>query len=494
MASNPQIGYYESAKRRKIALLVLLLLLIALLAYATYYFTQNKALPIPAAASDAVLQPPSYLYSIAPRDVAASMPQPTGIVVSSDNRVYVTVPQLHVVRVFTTAGKYLFSFSKISDGDKVLLKNPVHLALSPKGEVYVTDRDNQAVYIFSHDGQYLRRFAAVGADPKWMPLAIAFDKDGYVYISDVHDSTKHQVYVFDPSGKKTAVFGKTKAIREMTQDTGSFYFPNGFAIDGRGRLFVADGDNRRVQVFDRTGKFLRLVKSSGVPRGLATDSQDRLYVVDALGHLIDIYSPEGERLTQFGGPGIGPGQFQYPNDISIDSAGRIYVVDRDNNQVQVWGWPKAALPPVTLPTEPAQYAWLLLPLALLALMPLTRKRTMVLLPDFAEAMVAAEAVDTMQNRRWRWVTPEGEHASLVGLVHGGVKLDEFVRPMEHSVSDANDLRDRLGIEEKAAASLALGRRARILFTEDEELRRIGALLGIDVYNREQFMERFGRRK
>ena len=43
-------------------------------------------------------------------------------------------------------------------------------------------------------------------------------------------------------------------------------------------------------------------------------------------------------LNEFGSQGIGDGQFEYPNGVAVDSRDRVYVTDRENNRVQVWGY------------------------------------------------------------------------------------------------------------------------------------------------------------
>ena len=93
--------------------------------------------------------------------------------------------------------------------------------------------------------------------------------------------------------------GKTKQVDQAQAARAAFYFPNGVAVAKDGRVFVADGDNRRIQVFDDKGEFKQFIDTSGVPRGLAIDAKHRLYVVDALAHTVDLYSLDGEQLVQF---------------------------------------------------------------------------------------------------------------------------------------------------------------------------------------------------
>jgi len=43
---------------------------------------------------------------------------------------------------------------------------------------------------------------------------------------------------------------------------------------------------------------------------------------------------KGEFITKFGSFGIGPGQFEDPEHLAIDSDGNVYVSDRGNNNIQ----------------------------------------------------------------------------------------------------------------------------------------------------------------
>jgi DNA-binding beta-propeller fold protein YncE len=56
--------------------------------------------------------------------------------------------------------------------------------------------------------------------------------------------------------------------------------PHALALDSQGRLFVADRDNNRIQIFDQEGKFLAEWKQFGRPSGLYIGKDDTLYVSD----------------------------------------------------------------------------------------------------------------------------------------------------------------------------------------------------------------------
>ena len=56
---------------------------------------------------------------------------------------------------------------------------------------------------------------------------------------------------------------------------------HGIAIDSRGRVFVADRGNNRIQLFDQEGKHLSTWTQFGTPSGIAFDDKDQIYVADS---------------------------------------------------------------------------------------------------------------------------------------------------------------------------------------------------------------------
>lgn len=88
-------------------------------------------------------------------------------------------------------------------------------------------------------------------------------------------------------------------------------------------MYVADGGNRRVQVFDAAGRFVvswqggdeRFVRPSAV----AWDEKGYVLVLDSGTGWIRRFTDDGRFLGEFGGP----------------EAGQIYVLDSGNNRVQV---------------------------------------------------------------------------------------------------------------------------------------------------------------
>jgi len=479
---------------RKRILLAFLVLLLALLSYGVYYFVKNKSLPIPGIAppGEAVV-PPQYIFSITGSG-QNQLKNPVGVGVARDGRVYTVDFDNKRVSVFDQGGGYLFSFNKVNDGDATELRAPVHLAIAPDGTVWVTDRRLRGIYVFSPEGKFIRKFLPNG-DAKfvWTPLALAFGGDGTLRVTNVGETDKHEVIYFDKDGKIAKRFGRTAQVTGASESPGMFYFPNGVTIAPDGRVYIADGDNRRVQVFDDAGEFKQFVGTSGIPRGVVIDDQDRLYVVDALAHQIDMYSLEGESLTQFGEQGFGPGQFNYPNDIALFQ-NRIFITDRGNNQVQVWGWPVGGPPPLRPPTTPLGWLLCLSPLLLLPLLLLLRRRRFAVSEDFVDAMVEAGEVQMFAERRFRFVTPETEHGRFVGRIEGEVDLGKAIQAEPYSDSDAKAIAARLEVAEDTSIMLAVARRTKGLCTEDAALRKLAVILDIPVHDHVSFIEKYARKR
>src|SRR5215510_15170998 len=87
------------------------------------------------------------------------------------------------------------------------------------------------------------RFRQV-TDMTWDPAGNTYISDGYI---------NSRVAKIDKSGNWLKSWG------EPGDQPGQFNTPHSIAVDARGRVFVADRGNRRIQVFDSDGKFLRQI-------------------------------------------------------------------------------------------------------------------------------------------------------------------------------------------------------------------------------------------
>jgi sugar lactone lactonase YvrE len=154
------------------------------------------------------------------------------------------------------------------------------------GNVWITDargRDGKGhqVFKFSPDGKLLLTLGKAGVtgegpDVFNQPSDVVVAASGDVFVADGHDENSNaRIVKFSKDGQFIKTWGKRGSA------PGEFDTPHGLAFDSRGRLFVADRGNNRIQIFDQDGKFLEEWKQFSRPSGVYIDKHDVLYVADS---------------------------------------------------------------------------------------------------------------------------------------------------------------------------------------------------------------------
>lgn len=139
------------------------------------------------------------------------------------------------------------------------------------------------VFVFAPDGTLIRRW---GAGRFVMPHGLSIDPQGKVWITDV---ALEQVLRFSPEGAEELVLGEARVSR---QDAGHFGRPADVAFLGD-RVLVADGYvNTRIAEFDRSGRFLRDWGDFHIAHAVAVD-ETRIYVADRENARVQIFDHAG---------------------------------------------------------------------------------------------------------------------------------------------------------------------------------------------------------
>jgi len=216
------------------------------------------------------------------------------------------------------------------------------VAVDRQGNIWVAERCGAntcagsglaPILEFDPSGNLLKSF---GAHMFVFPHGITVDRAGNVWVTDGQGSEGkgHQVFKFSHDGKVLMALGKA-GIAGTTQDT--FNQPSAVAIAPNGDIFVADGhggnSNARIVKFSQDGKFIMTwgVKGSGpgefnIPHALAFDSKGRLFVADRGNNRIQIFTQQGKFLAEWK-------QFSRPSGIFIDKHDSIYVADSESGSV-----------------------------------------------------------------------------------------------------------------------------------------------------------------
>ena len=132
---------------------------------------------------------------------------------------------------------------------------------------------------FSPEGKLLMAMGKPGGarDPEYFyqPNDVLVAPSGDIFVAEGHGAGGGRILKFDKTGKFLKQFGTSGA------GPGQFNVAHALAMDSRGRLFVGDRANNRVQIFDQDGKFLEEWKQFGRPSGVFIDKNDILYVADS---------------------------------------------------------------------------------------------------------------------------------------------------------------------------------------------------------------------
>jgi sugar lactone lactonase YvrE len=202
---------------------------------------------------------------------------------------------LPVVLKFDSSGKLVKSFG----GGMFVFPHGIHV--DRDGNVWIVDSiplgnadpkliagKGHVVVKFSPEGKVLMTLGMAGmaGDPPGHlnePCDVATAPNGDIFVADGHSgqdsdatpSTVSRIVKFSKDGKYIKSFGK------WGSGPGEIKTPHGIAFDSKGRLFVADRGNNRLQIFDQDGKFLEEWKQFSRLSGVFIDKNDMLYGADS---------------------------------------------------------------------------------------------------------------------------------------------------------------------------------------------------------------------
>ena len=187
-------------------------------------------------------------------------------------------PILH----FDPSGRLLNSFGA------GLFNFPHGLHVDADGNIWITDHGveppngkGHQVFKFSPQGKLLMTLgragiAGVGHYTFNQPSDVLVGPSGDIFVADGHGVRSNaRIVKFTSDGTFVAAWGRHGSGPEELEG------PHALAIDSRGRLFVADRTNNRIQILNESGTLIDSWTQFGRPSGLFIDEQDTLYVADS---------------------------------------------------------------------------------------------------------------------------------------------------------------------------------------------------------------------
>ena len=270
-----------------------------------------------------------------------SYKEATAVAVDSKDNVYVFNRGDHPMIIFDRKGNYLRSW-----GEGVF-NTPHGVTIGPDDSVYCADNVDHTVRKFTTDGKLLMTIGSKdNPSPAWSgtplnrPTHLAIDpQDGNLYVADGYGNAR--VHKYAPDGKLLFSWG------ESGTDPGQFNVVHNIDTDDDGWVYVADRDNRRIQIFDSNGRYETQWNNLSRPACLFVNSKaDELVYVGEyfagdpgvfsnspltvrLGPRITIFDRTGKVITRLSDEPYGdePGRFYSPHGITVDSRGDIYLAE-----------------------------------------------------------------------------------------------------------------------------------------------------------------------
>lgn len=264
------------------------------------------------------------------------------------------------VLIFDRAGNLVHSFA-----DSSTVPTVVHgCFVDHENNIWVTGNGDGIIQKWSHEGKLLLQIGKRGAfdtsdgTAKGAPLnaaraqffnpaAVLVDPaNGDVYVADGYGNRR--VAVFDRQGQFLRQWGRQATQEEIEKGAGGVFAQvvHCIAMSRAGLLYVCDRQGDRVQVFDKTGAFVRNIWiRTGTPklpdpRGTAwgvafsrDPDQRYMYVMNGRNeqvHVLDHAS--GKILSSFGRPGHWLGNFTHGHALTVDASGNIYVAETDTGR------------------------------------------------------------------------------------------------------------------------------------------------------------------
>jgi len=287
-----------------------------------------------------------------------------GVAVDSQDRVYVfDRDREHPIVIFDRDGNFWDTWGN------GIFNRPHSIRIGADDSVYCVDTGDHTVRKFTNEGKLLMmlgnknrpsdtgcneldyRAIKRGGPPFNRPTDLAFAPSGEIFVSDGYGNAR--VHKFSTDGTLLLSWG------EVGSGPGEFAFPHSICVDKYGKIYVADRENNRIQVFTLNGELITEWTGVTRPDGLFIDAEDNLYIAE-LGYRyglwpwmappgpgsplprLSVWNLKGELLAHWGGEdSCAPGNFCCPHMICTDSRGDLYV-----SEVNFSGAGKRGLVPI----------------------------------------------------------------------------------------------------------------------------------------------------
>ena len=272
--------------------------------------------------------------------VVHSFTLPSGITMGAPASVATTAK--HHVLIFNRGPYPLLEFE--ADGKFVrslgegLYTRAHGLRVDAQDNIWTTDVNAHTVTKMSADGRVLMTLGVKGQAGDWneatnvrllnQPNDLAVAANGDIFVVQGHGNADGRVLRFDKAGKLLKSWGGKGT------GPGKFDIAHSVVLDSQGLVYVADRQNRRVQIFDDDGKYLKEWTFKGLPCGLYLGSDGQMYLTTGYAGQILKMDQNGRAIGMTGQAGKNLGEFGEAHYMTFGPSGEIYVADTVNPGLQ----------------------------------------------------------------------------------------------------------------------------------------------------------------
>jgi len=214
------------------------------------------------------------------------------------------------------------------------------LRLDPQGNIWVTDIGTHTVVKMDSRGNHLLTLGTPGENGLWdeasgshlfdQPNDIAFDSNGNFYIAQGHGRGEPRILKFDADANFITMWGS------RGDAAGELAVAHAIEIDDQDRLYVADRENMRVQIFDTQSNYLDEWNYDAMACAIYLHDDGTMYMTTGFDGEWAILDTEGKVTGSLGRPGDGLGEFGEGHYMVVDDAGDVYIADAVSSKVHLF--------------------------------------------------------------------------------------------------------------------------------------------------------------
>lgn len=307
----------RDGSRTRVLIAVLIVILILMLVGLLYVLWSVTSTP---ERTPILAQPPGIelVFQSLGGGAAGPVDRPYDVACDGDDAIYVTLPSKSRILVFDGDGENGRVFAedvREEDDARALAEykvlRPLGIDVGPDGSVYVADADKMAVLVFSPEGEKLREV------PVMVPKCLDVTGDRIYVLSEL--ST---LFVMDLDGNALGQWGtRGRGLDEMVD-------PAGVVVDEEGIIYISDMNNYRVVALspelERIWQYGGAASTAAelnarelaAPAGIALGGDGNLYLVDGLNSQIRVFDREGNSVSgALGSHGQSDDEFYFPAGI-----------------------------------------------------------------------------------------------------------------------------------------------------------------------------------